>query len=135
MENFLEGSFEDSTLYAMAPSTGGAWFGLLVGASAPSTGIGAGLLLLHRSPRHHPRACATASAASTTSSTNKWYFDELLNALVYRPVIAVGRFANDVLERVVVQGIVNGTVGAVRGLGVSVRGAQTRLRPGLRAAA
>ena len=39
---------------------------------------------------------------------NKWYFDELYDAVVYRPLIAIGRFANAVLERVVVQGIVAG---------------------------
>ena len=50
-------------------------------------------------------------------------------------VIALGRFANSVFERVVVQGIVNGTVGVVRGVGVVVRGAQSRLRARLRAAA
>jgi NADH-quinone oxidoreductase subunit L len=44
---------------------------------------------------------------------------------VYRPVIAIGRFADAVLERVVVQGIVAGAVGTVRGVGVVVRGAQS----------
>ena len=56
---------------------------------------------------------------------NKWYFDELIDALVYRPAIAIGRFANSVFERVVVQGIVNGAVGVVRGAGATVRGAQS----------
>ena len=37
----------------------------------------------------------------------------------------VGRFANDVVERVVVQGIVVVAVDAVRGVGVLVRGAQS----------
>ena len=39
-------------------------------------------------------------------------------------MIRAGRFANDVVERVVVQGIVAGTTGAVRELG-PVRGAQS----------
>ena len=62
---------------------------------------------------------------STRSSSHKWYFDELFDALVYRPMIAVGRFANAVVERFVVNGIVAGTVGAVRGVGAMVRGAQS----------
>ena len=62
---------------------------------------------------------------STRFLVNKWYFDELYDAVVYRPVIATGRFANSVVERVVVQGIVAGTVDAVRGVGVVVRGAQS----------
>ena len=65
---------------------------------------------------------------------NKWYFDELIDALVYRPVIRAGRFANDVVERVVVQGIVGGTTGAVaRARAPRPRG-PVRLRPRLRAA-
>ena len=40
-------------------------------------------------------------------------------------MIALGNFANSVFERVVVQGIVNGTVAAVRGVGVVIRDAQS----------
>jgi NADH-quinone oxidoreductase subunit L len=40
-------------------------------------------------------------------------------------VIATGRFANDVFERVVVQGLVAAAVDLVRGVGVIVRGAQS----------
>jgi NADH-quinone oxidoreductase subunit L len=56
---------------------------------------------------------------------NKWYFDELYDALVYRPAIAAGRVANSIVERVVVQGLVTVAVDAVRGVGVVVRGAQS----------
>ena len=59
---------------------------------------------------------------------NKWYFDELQDALVYRPAIAIGRFANSVFERVVVDGIVNGADGrGARRRGRGARGA-VRLR-------
>ena len=34
---------------------------------------------------------------------NKWYFDELIDVLVVRPALAIGRFANRTFERVVVQ--------------------------------
>ena len=56
---------------------------------------------------------------------HKWYFDELLDALVYRPTIALGRFANSVIESVVVNGLVATATGAVRGVGSVVRGAQS----------
>ena len=56
---------------------------------------------------------------------NKWYFDELEDALFYRPTIALGRFANAVIESVVVNGIVATATGAVRGAGSVVRGAQS----------
>ena len=44
---------------------------------------------------------------------------------MYRPIIGFGRFANDAIERVVVQGIVNGTVGTVREVSLLVRSAQS----------
>jgi NADH-quinone oxidoreductase subunit L len=56
---------------------------------------------------------------------HKWYFDEAQDALVYRPVTGLGRFANAVFERLVVQGLVEGAVGIVRGFNVVVRGAQS----------
>src|ERR671910_479824 len=56
---------------------------------------------------------------------HKWYFDEAQDALVYRPTTGFGRFANSVFERFVVQGLVAGTVGVVRSVGMVVRGAQS----------
>jgi NADH-quinone oxidoreductase subunit L len=56
---------------------------------------------------------------------NKWYFDEAIDFLVYRPLIAIGRFSNAIFERYVVQGLVSGTTGIVRGAGSVVRGAQS----------
>jgi NADH-quinone oxidoreductase subunit L len=56
---------------------------------------------------------------------NKWYFDELIDALVVRPALAVGAFANRTFERLVVDGVVNGTVDAVRGVGAAVRTVQS----------
>jgi NADH-quinone oxidoreductase subunit L len=121
---FLHGSFLDSTLYEQLPSVAADWEGLGVGAVIALLGIATAYLVYVARP-------GTAAALIRrfrpvhTLLVNKWYFDELYDALVYRPVIAVGRFANTVLERVVVQGIVAGAVGAVRGVGVVVRGAQS----------
>jgi NADH-quinone oxidoreductase subunit L len=56
---------------------------------------------------------------------HKWYFDELLDALVYRPVVAFGRFSNDVFERYVVNGVVLFTSEGVRGMTDTVRSAQS----------
>ena len=91
----------------------------------------------HRDPRSPTSAtCAdpgspcgwpSATAASTRFLFNKWYFDELIDALVYRPVVATGRFANSVFERYVVDGIVAGATGLVKGAGSVVRGAQSGL--------
>ncbi|CAN5424618.1 NADH-quinone oxidoreductase subunit L [soil metagenome] len=124
MENFLDGSFEDSRLFALAPSTGGAWLGLLAGALCAFAGIGLAYYCYIARPGTTKRIQERMGGVHEFL-INKWYFDEILDTLVYRPTVAIGRFSNTVLERVVVQGIVNGTVGVVRGLGVSVRGAQT----------
>jgi NADH-quinone oxidoreductase subunit L len=125
IKNFLGGSFLDSSLYeSIRVSTLGAWEGLAVGGAISILGIaiahycyvarrGITLRLVERLPRLH------------RFLDGKWYFDELYDAVVYRPLIATGRFANAVFERVVVQGIVAGTVGAIRGVGVLVRGAQS----------
>jgi NADH-quinone oxidoreductase subunit L len=124
MEQFLEGSFQDSIFNSTAPSNGASWFGLLVGAICAFVGIGLAYYAYVLKPG------VTLQLRDRFRGVhdflfNKWYFDELIDLLIYRPAIATGRFANAVIERVVVQGIVNGTVGTVRGLGVSVRGAQS----------
>ena len=56
---------------------------------------------------------------------NKWYFDELIDFLVVRPALAIGRFANNTFERFVVDGIVTGTADTVRGAGGIVRVVQS----------
>jgi NADH-quinone oxidoreductase subunit L len=56
----------------------------------------------------------------------RWYFDELIDALIYKPVVAFGRFANSTFERYVVQdGIVGGVSGTAKGLSAVVRTAQS----------
>ena len=71
-------------------------------------------------------SCARSSPATIprlrplyTFLVNKWYFDELIDFLVVRPVLAFGRFANRVFERFVVDGIVTGTDELVRGAAAS----------------
>jgi NADH-quinone oxidoreductase subunit L len=121
---FLEGSFEGSALFALSVPTGQEWAGLAVGGLISIAGItlayycyvvrpGVTLRLAGRMRRIH------------AFLTHKWYWDEVLDALVYRPTIGAGRFANSVIERVVVNGLVSGTVDVVRGIGALVRGAQS----------
>ncbi len=124
LDTFLAPTFEDSPLHSIHVSTGGAWAGLAVGAALGLLGIATAYYLYVVAPQSTERL-RTRARAVHAFLIHKWYFDELYDALVYRPLIAIGRFANAVLERVVVQGIVAGTVGAVRGVGVVVRGAQS----------
>ncbi|MBA2522192.1 MAG: NADH-quinone oxidoreductase subunit L, partial [Solirubrobacterales bacterium] len=126
IESFLEPTFADSKIASsVVVTTSDAYLGLLVGAACSIIGIlsafylylvatGSTLRLRDRMPWLHGFLF------------NRWYFDELINLVVYRPVVALGRFADRTFERVVVQGaIVGGTSGGVRGLGGVVRTAQS----------
>jgi NADH-quinone oxidoreductase subunit L len=121
---FLEGTFASSSLYSMEPSTASAWEGLLVGGTISVIGIALAYLCYIRRPGV-TLALAKRYRRLHDFLLHKWYFDELQDALVYRPVIAIGRFANSVFERVVVQGIVEGATGLVKGAGAVVRGAES----------
>jgi NADH-quinone oxidoreductase subunit L len=125
LDTFLAPTFEDSPLHSgVHVSTGTAWAGLAAGAALSLLGIATAYYLYVVAPQSTERLRARAHAVYAFL-IHKWYFDEVYDALVYRPVVAIGRFADAVLERVVVQGIVAGAVGAVRGVGVVVRGAQS----------
>ncbi|MFL5893356.1 MAG: proton-conducting transporter membrane subunit, partial [Solirubrobacterales bacterium] len=124
IENFLEPSFANSIFADIIPSTGNAYIGLLVGAIISIAGISAAYWVYLARPGTSA-ALIRRFGPVHTFLVNKWYFDELYDTAVYRPLIGTGRFANDVFERVVVQGIVAGAVDLVRGVGVVVRGAQS----------
>ena len=125
LDTFLEPTFEDSPLFRdIHVPTATAWAGLAVGGVLSLLGIAVAYYVYVVAPQI-PERLRTRAHAVYTFLVNKWYFDELYDTVVYRPVIAAGRFANTVLERVVVQGIVTAAVDAVRGVSVIVRGAQS----------
>jgi NADH-quinone oxidoreductase subunit L len=124
IETFLEPTFESSALAHDIPSTSSAWLGLAVGGAISLLGIGFAYLCYVARPGITGRL-QERFAAAHGFLFNKWYFDELQDALFYRPAIAIGRFSNSVFERLVVDGIVDGTVGLVRGAAALVRGAQS----------
>jgi NADH-quinone oxidoreductase subunit L len=124
LEHFLDPTFESSPLYAIVPSTGDAWLGLGVGGLISVVGIAIAFLLYVARPGSAARLIVRLPRLHGFL-LRKWYFDELQDALVYRPAVALGRFANATFERYVVGGIVEGAVGLVRGAGDVVRGAQS----------
>jgi NADH-quinone oxidoreductase subunit L len=124
LETFLAGSFIGSSLFELTPSSSAEWEGLAMGGAVAAAGIGLAYLLYIARPGTTARL-QERLAPVHTFLVNKWYFDELYDAVLYRPLIACGRWANSTFERVVVNGIVNGTVELVRGVGVAVRGAQS----------
>jgi NADH-quinone oxidoreductase subunit L len=124
VDKFLEPTFESSVFADTVPSDASAWIGLAVGAVIALAGIGFAYLCYIARPGTTARMIERAPRVHAFL-LNKWYFDELIDAMVYRPVIAVGRFSNAVFERFVIQGIVSGTTGMVKGAGSVVRGAQS----------
>ncbi len=124
IDTFLEPTFANSPFESIVPSVASEYRGLLVGGLLSVAGIALAYLVWVVRPGTSA-ALAARLRPVHEFLVNKWYFDELYDAILYRPLIATGRFANDVLERVVVQGIVTAAVDAVRGVGVVVRGAQS----------
>ena len=124
LESFLEPTFESSIFHDTVPTDSAAWIGLGVGAVIALAGIWFAYLCYVRRPGITARMVERLPRAHRFLF-HKWYFDEVQDALVYRPAIAVGRFSNAVFERFVVDGIVQGAVGVARGAGAVVRGAQS----------
>jgi NADH-quinone oxidoreductase subunit L len=124
LESFFEPTFEESAFHDTVPTSSSAWLGLAAGAAMAVVGIGLAWLCYVARPGITARL-QERLAGVHRFLFNKWYFDELQDALVYRPVVVLGGFGAFVFERIVVQGIVNGTVAVVRGAGATVRGAQS----------
>jgi NADH-quinone oxidoreductase subunit L len=121
---FLDPVFAGSPLAAIHASTGEEWVGLAIGAAITLAGIAAAWLLWAERPEL-PALFRERLLPVYLLCLNKWYFDELIEALVVRPALAIGRFANRSFERVVVGGIVSGTAETVREAGGIVRLAQS----------
>ena len=113
--HFLEPVFEDSPLaddppVASAPS-GSAWRSARV---ISMVGIGIAYCLYVARPETPAALIERAAARSTPSSSTSGTSTRLIDFLVVRPALAIGRFANRIFERVVVDGLVSGTEGRRR---------------------
>ncbi|MGZ5342813.1 MAG: NADH-quinone oxidoreductase subunit L [Solirubrobacterales bacterium] len=124
IHRFLAGSFLDSKLYELPIPDSAAYEGLAIGGAISITGIAAAWLAYVRMPGITATLQRRLSAVHSFLS-NKWYFDELIDFLIVRPFLALGRGANTVFERFVVQGLVTGAVDVVRGAGAGIRTAQS----------
>jgi len=121
--SFLEPTFHDSPLASIHPSVGAEWRGLAIGGVIAVLGIFVSWLLWVRQPEL-PALFRQRLRPVYLLCLNKWYFDEAIDLLVVRPALAIGRFANRVFERYVVDGAVTGTEQTVRGAGGVVRAIQ-----------
>jgi NADH-quinone oxidoreductase subunit L len=122
---FLEPSFADSRLAHVQVPTGASWVGLIIGAVVAVVGItiayrvwvavpGTASVIERRVPLLH------------RFLLNKWYFDELIDLVIVRPVLWFGGLASSTLERVVIGDIVTGgATGIIRAGSAAVRRAQS----------
>jgi NADH-quinone oxidoreductase subunit L len=125
LHDFLEPTFRDSHFYEeLEPSEAASWIGLAVGTVIGLAGIAIAWRIYGRG--------GTAAALQARLSglhrffVNKWYFDEVFDFLLVRPIAWVGRFAASTFERVFVNGaLVGGSTGAIRTLSAAVRGIQS----------
>jgi NADH-quinone oxidoreductase subunit L len=121
---FLDPVFRDSPLAAIHPTVGAEWRGLAIGGAISLLGIATAWLLWVRRPEL-PALFRERLRPAYLLAVNKWYFDEAIDLLIVRPALAIGRFANDSFERLVVDGVVSGTADTVRGAGGIVRVVQS----------
>jgi NADH-quinone oxidoreductase subunit L len=122
---FLAPTFADSKFAHVELKTGSAWLGLVIGAAIAVAGIAIAYRVWVAAPGTATRLRERVPAVHRFL-LHKWYFDELIDFLVVRPTLWAGRFANSVLERVVIGGAVTGgTTGIVRAGSAAVRRAQT----------
>jgi NADH-quinone oxidoreductase subunit L len=100
---------------------------LLVGTAASLLGIGAALRLWYEQRWEPAEVAARLPRALVLLSYNKFYFDEIYDALLVRPVKTTARALRRVVEPEVMDGWVSGTASLLRGFSVDVRSFQTGL--------
>jgi NADH-quinone oxidoreductase subunit L len=131
LEHFLEPVFEESGgLHHVDTSI--TVLGLVVGALAGVAGIAVAYVIWAKPTTRGEAATSVSSGWQRRFAPihrlflNKWYFDELIDLLIVRPVRGFGRWSHDAFERLVIGGaIVGGTTGAVRGASAVVRRLQS----------
>jgi len=123
--SFLRPTFADSPLYEPHTRDGLLIFGLCLGTALGLTGIAIAYRIWVKNPEFAVRARERLGAVYELL-THKWYFDELIDALVVRPAAIAGRFATGTFERVFVQDtLVGGSTGIVRAGSAAVRAVQS----------
>jgi NADH-quinone oxidoreductase subunit L len=123
--NFLRPTFASSPLYEPHTRDGLLIFGLCLGTVLGLTGIAIAYRIWVKDPAIAVRARERFQPLYKLSF-NKWYFDELIGALVVAPAAATGRFARDTVERVFVDGtLIGGSTAVVRAGSAAVRAVQS----------
>jgi NADH-quinone oxidoreductase subunit L len=127
IDDFLRPSFAGSAVYETHTKDGLLAFGLLLG-----TVLGlAGIALAWRVWVARPGTASKLQErwhAVYELLAHKWWFDEIIDGLIVRPMASAGRFASGTFERAVVEGgLIDGTVSVVRAGSATVRAVQSGL--------
>ncbi|HEV2753297.1 MAG TPA: NADH-quinone oxidoreductase subunit L, partial [Solirubrobacteraceae bacterium] len=126
LDDFLEPTFADSEFYkALDPSPASEYIGLAVGAIIALAGIATAWLVWVHRPGTAGQVRARLRPAYALFA-NRWWCDELIGALVVRPARWLGIFAQNIFERLFVNGtLVGGSTGVVRASSAAVRAVQS----------
>ena len=126
LDDFLEPTFAESIYFeALSPSDAATFVGLGLGALIGLAGIATAWLVWVREPGTAAKVRQRLRPAYALF-LNKWWFDELIGAVIVRPARWLGSFALTAFERLFVQGtLVGGTSGIVRAGSAAVRAAQS----------
>ena len=125
IDDFLKPSFIGSKLYETHTRNGLMVFGIVLGTLLGLAGIAIAYRVWVARPGTAERARERLRPLYELF-VNKWWFDELIGALIVRPFAAFGSFAKGTFERVFVdETLVGGTTGIVRIGSAAVRAAQS----------
>jgi NADH-quinone oxidoreductase subunit L len=125
VDDFLRPTFAGSKLYEPHTKNGLLAFGLILGTLIGLAGIAIAYRVWVARPGTSERV-RTRLHPLYLLFVNKWYFDEIIDGLVVRPMAAAGVFARDVFEkRVIDETIIGGTTGIVRAGSAAVRAVQS----------
>jgi NADH-quinone oxidoreductase subunit L len=125
LKNFLEPTFADSKFINVQPTDKASWIGLVIGGAVAIAGITIAYVCYLRQPGTTARL-AQRFAFLHRLFVNRWYWDELYDALFVRPTQTFGRFGRYVIESAFVQGtLVGGATGLVRVGTALARGVQS----------
>ena len=112
--SFLGPAFGGEPYAGTEPSVQAEWQGLAIGGAIAIVGIAIAWFVYMRKPGISIALRDRLSGLHNFLS-HKWYFDEMIDAGIVRPMAALGRFSRDVIETEVVQGVlVGGATSAVR---------------------
>ena len=126
LETFLEPTFAGSIYFdALSPSNAATFVGLALGTLIALAGIATAWVVWVREPGTATTVRERLRPAYLLFA-NKWWFDELIGAVIVRPARWLGSFALTAFERLFVHGtLVGGTSGIVRAGSAAVRAAQS----------